>query len=550
MTAPANAQSNQTPTYPEIISAYTKIAKEYPKVCKLEIAGTTDVGKPLHLFIIDPSGKFEPTNQANRKKVVCLIMNGIHAGEPCGINASIAFAESKAAKPDKNVIYCIIPVYNVGGALNRGKNSRANQNGPEEYGFRGNAKNLDLNRDFIKSDSQNAFSFAKIFQKWNPEVFVDTHTSDGADYQPNITLISAFPEKYNAMQSTFFTMEFNPYLYNKMEEMGNKMVPYIDPPKGTPDSGIESFTDLPRYSMGYAALFNTFSFTTEAHMWKPFDDRVKATLDFLNVMDSFLVSRADVLISMKKVADEQTANEKSFDYDWSVKPEADSISFPGYTADSIMSTVTGQPQLVYLRDQPYTKNIAWYRYHQSSAKAEMPQYYVIPQSWKEVIQRLDMNKVKYKRLQHDSLIAVNSTYVDSFKTVSNPYEGHYLHHHTSVSHRNQNVQFYAGDILIPTHQPAKRYLAQVLTAPAEDSFFNWGFFDSMLQQKEYFSSYVFNETAETLLKRNKNLREAFEAKKSLDPAFAKDARAQLDYIYQNSDYHEITHNRLPIFEIK
>ena len=325
----AKAQSNQTPTYPEIISAYAKIAKEYPKVCKLEEAGTTDIGKPLHLFIIDPSGKFEPESKANRKKVVCLIMNGIHAGEPCGINASITFAEKKAANPDKNVIYCIIPVYNVGGALNRNSHSRANQNGPEEYGFRGNAKNLDLNRDFIKSDSQNALSFAKIYHKWNPEVFVDTHTSDGADYQPKITLISAFPEKYNAMQSKFLDMEFNPYLYNKMEEMGDRMVPYVDPPKGTPDSGIAAFTDLPRYSMGYVALFNTFSFTTEAHMWKPFDDRVAATLDFLNVMDSFLISRADVLITMKKVADEQTATEKSFDYDWSIKPEADSLSFPG-----------------------------------------------------------------------------------------------------------------------------------------------------------------------------------------------------------------------------
>lgn len=548
--ASANAQSNQTPTYPEIISAYAKIAKEYPKVCKLEEAGTTDVGKPLHLFIIDPSGKFKPTDQASRKKVVCLILNGIHPGEPCGINASIAFAKSKATAPDKNVIYCIIPVYNVGGALNRGSHSRANQNGPEEYGFRGNAKNLDLNRDFIKSDSQNALSFAKIFQKWNPEVFIDTHTSNGADYQPNITLISAFPEKYNAMQSKFLTMEFDPYLYTKMEEKGQKMLPYVDPPHGTPDSGIEAFTDLPRYSMGYAALFNTFSFTTEAHMWKPFDDRVAATLDFLNVMDSFLTSRADVLITMKKVADEQTADEKTFDYDWSIRPDADSISFPGFTADTIVSTVTGLPQLVYLRNEPYTKNVAWYRYHQSSAKVEMPQYYVVPQAWREVIQRLDVNQVKYRRLKHDSLITVKCTYVDSFKTVANPYEGHYLHYRTAVTQRNQQVQFYAGDILIPAAQPAKRYLAQVFTAPAEDSFFNWGFFDSMLQRKEYYSAYIFNETAETLLKRNKNLKEAFETRKASDPEFAKDSKAQLDFIYQNSDYYENTYKRLPVFEIK
>jgi hypothetical protein len=31
--------------------------------------------------------------------------------------------------------------------LNRNSTSRTNQNGPEEYGFRGNARNFDLNRD-------------------------------------------------------------------------------------------------------------------------------------------------------------------------------------------------------------------------------------------------------------------------------------------------------------------------------------------------------------------------------------------------------------------
>ena len=545
-------QSNTTPEYKDVIAAYQELAAAYPKVCKLITGGLTDSGKPLHLFVIDPTGYLKPTEKEKRNMPVCMIMNGIHPGEPCGINASIAFAKEKVAKPDKNVVYCIIPVYNIGGALNRNSHSRANQNGPEEYGFRGNAKNLDLNRDFIKCDSKNALSFTELFQEWRPEVFIDTHTSNGADYQPNITLISTFPEKLNPMQAKFLEMEFEPFLYKNMKEKGDEMIPYVNVFGIAPDEkGIEAFTDLPRYSMGYASLFNTISFTTEAHMLKPFDQRVASTLNFLNAISTFLVSRGDILVEMKKVADTRTSETKSFKYNWKLTSSADSIEFPGFKADSVLSEVTGLYQMVYLRNEPYRKNIPYYHTHEGQSEAKLPDSYLIPQGYDDVILRLKLNHIKVDKLKQDTLIEVTSTYIDSFKTVDYPYEGHYLHYKTSVIKRKQKVQFYAGDYVIKTKdQESKRYLAQVLTPGAEDSFFNWGFFDSSLGQKEYFSSYVYDETATIILERNPSLRRAFEAKRQADFDFSQNARAQLEYIYVNSENYEITHKRLPVFEVE
>lgn len=483
---------------------------------------------------------------------VCMIMNGIHPGEPCGIDASLAFAKEKVENPDKNVVYCIIPIYNIGGALNRNSTTRVNQNGPEAYGFRGNAKNLDLNRDFIKCDSKNAFAFTSLFQEWRPEIFIDTHTSNGADYQPNLTLISSFPEKMHPMQATFLKMEFNPYLYKSMKEKGDEMIPYINVFGRTPDNGgIAAFTDLPRYSMGYASLFNTLAFTTEAHMLKPYHVRVASTLNFLNTMSTFLNSRGDVIVEMKKVADAQMASAESFKYNWKVNSTADSLMYPGYAVDSILSEVTGLFQYVYLRNEPIRKNIAYYNVHEGLSNAELPEYYVIPQAYDNVILRLKMNQISVNKLTTDSLIEVTSTYVDSFKTVDTPYEGHYLHYNTKVIKRKQKVQFYAGDYIIKTDgQDSRRYLAQVLTPGAEDSFFNWGFFDSSLGQKEYFSNYVFDETARRILDRNPSLRRAFDAKRAADFDFSQNARAQLDYIFVNSEYYEVTHKRLPVFEVE
>jgi hypothetical protein len=91
-------------------------------------------------------------------------------------------------KVPQNTIISTIPIYNIG-ALNRNSTTRANQDGPEIYGFRGNGRNYDLNRDFIKSDTKNTKSFAELFHKLNPDVFIDNHVSNGADYQYKLTYI-------------------------------------------------------------------------------------------------------------------------------------------------------------------------------------------------------------------------------------------------------------------------------------------------------------------------------------------------------------------------
>src|SRR5690606_15852927 len=131
--------SNTTATYEEVIAHYRALDEAY-EACTLLTCGPTDSGKPLHLFVMAKDGLFDPQRVHEQDRPVILINNGIHPGEPEGIDASMMLARDMLAGkslPD-NAVLCIIPVYNIGGMLNRGT-SRANQNGPESYGFRGNA---------------------------------------------------------------------------------------------------------------------------------------------------------------------------------------------------------------------------------------------------------------------------------------------------------------------------------------------------------------------------------------------------------------------------
>jgi hypothetical protein len=231
---PFDRDTNQTCTWQEAIGAYQNMAQAYPKICQLNVVGKSDGGHPLHLFVLAPGGLLK--SKAAKVKtgaITILINNGIHPGEPEGIDASILFArriltDTTLQNRYTNVVFMIIPVYNVDGAINRSSHSRANQNGPVAYGFRGNSRNLDLNRDFVKCDSENARTFTRIFHDWQPDLFVDNHTSNGADYSYTMTLLPTLSAKLAPAQAALLDTDLLPFLYADMQKKGWPMAPYVN----------------------------------------------------------------------------------------------------------------------------------------------------------------------------------------------------------------------------------------------------------------------------------------------------------------------------------
>ena len=285
----------ESATYFEAIDWYKELGKQSP-IIKVTTAGNTDAGYPLNLVLVSNDKNFDSKQWHLKHKVVILINNGIHPGEPDGIDASMLLVRDiinqKITLPN-NVVLAIIPVYNIGGCLNRGALSRVNQNGPLQYGFRGNSQNLDLNRDFTKCDSKEARSFTTLFHALDPDILIDNHVSDGADYQHTMTLITTQYDKLGANLGTWLRQSFEPQLYQSMAKKNWDMTPYVNFETASPDNGMEMFYDPPRYSSGYAALFGTISFMPETHMLKPFADRVMATYNLLQTMITTAGNNAD-----------------------------------------------------------------------------------------------------------------------------------------------------------------------------------------------------------------------------------------------------------------
>lgn len=549
---------NYSATYAEAIAFYKELEAASPLVKIVEYKDGTDVGRPLHLVVITKDKTFHPVPMRAADKRFVMILNGIHPGEPCGVDASMALARDLATNSAyssllEHLAICIVPVYNIGGALNRNSTSRANQNGPDAYGFRGNARLLDLNRDFIKADSRNAETFNRMFTEWRPDVFIDTHTSNGADYQYTMTYIPTQKDKLQPDLAGYMNTVLNPELTKKMAETPYEMCPYAQTTGwgATPDDGLVGFLETPRYSTGYAALFNTIGYTTESHMLKPFDDRVQGTYAFILNLIKIVNRDRKIIGRMRRTANEAVKKQENFPIFWKLdKSESTPITFKGYTASRPPSAVTGMPRLNYDRSNPWTKEIPWYNTYKASVSVKKPVAYVVPQAWREVIERLKWNGVEMKRLSEDTEIEVEVTFLESFKSSPQPYEGHYPLMQMKFRKEIQTVQYLTGDYIIYPNQVVNRYIIETLEPEAHDCFLRWNFFDEILGRKEYFSSYVFENTAKNLLDTNPELKKELQEKIQSDSTFAKSDWAQMDFVYRHSPHYEKTHLRYPVTRIE
>jgi hypothetical protein len=563
----------ESPTYPEIIDWWQKLDKqsEYVKMMQM---GMTDAGYPLHLVLISADKDFDIASIKKKNKRIILINNGIHPGEPDGIDACILLArdivESSNKKkpspgrgelnesPNKgigvglpdNIVLAIIPVYNIGGCLNRSANYRIDQNGPTEKGFRGNSQNLDLNRDFIKCDSKEARAFAEIFHQVDPDVFVDNHVSDGADYQHVMTLLTSQHNKLGGDMGEFMNKQFEPGLFQLMKAKGYDLVPYVNAFGDTPETGWSEYWDSPRYSSGYATLWQTFAFVPETHMLKAYDQRVKATYALMQCFIDFTAKNSEEIKKLRNQTKESVKSASEFPISWTLdKSQSKMVTFKGYEAGHKPSEISGLSRLFYDRSKPFEKQVQVYNYYKALKLIQKPVAYIIPQGWWKVIDLLKLNKVEMSELKKDTTIEVEVYHIDDYKTSPRQYEMHHVNSDVKISSSLQKIKFRKGDYYIRMDQSANRFVLETLEPQAEDSYFTWNFFDAVLGQKEGFSGYSFEDIAAAYIKTDPDLKNKLEQRRLTDTAFAKSANAQLNFVFQNSPYFEPVNLRYPVFRV-
>lgn len=547
---------HQSTSWQDCIRFHQRLAEAFPQWLRFEEAGRSDGGQPIHVGVFSSDGVFDPALIKAAGRPVFFNNNGIHPGEPEGIDACMAMQRDLCLDPARRAalgrtVLVFIPVYNVDGALNRGDTSRVNQNGPEAFGFRGNARHLDLNRDFVKADSLEARCFARVFTRWDPDVMVDTHTSNGADYQPVVTLIATQPDKLGGRTGAHLRDTMLPALYADMAARGFPMCPYVNPLQEIPDDGIADFLDSPRFSTGFAALHHTIGFMPETHMLKAFAERLHGTRALLESALAHTVAHGEAIRAARAADRAAVAGGAAVALDWKLDLQRSRpLRFSGFEAVHEPSRLGHYPRLRYDRSRPWDKDIPYFDRYEVTAAVVPPCAYLLPQAWHDVATRLQAHGVPLHRAARAGRLPAEAYRITHFEKRPLPFEGRHLHERLEVQVEPLTAEVAEGDWLLPMGGPHDRFVVEVLEPLGIDSFFRWAFFDSVLDKKEGFSDYVFEDEAEQLLATEPGLRQRFEAWKAESPERLADAQAVLGFIFHASTRHaEPQWRRCPVLRL-
>ena len=539
-----------TPRYNETLAYLTRLDAASPNI-KLTTFGKSGEGRDLPLVIAAKNDAFTPEKARQQGKVVVLIQACIHAGESDGKDAGLALlADIAINKTEEKLLDKVVllfePIYNVDGHEDRfGQFNRINQNGPEETGFRANARNINLNRDYMKADEPETRSWLRLWNQWQPDFFIDCHVTDGADYQYNLT--------YQFEHHQTVAPAIKAWLENAIEKRavpaaqanGNLLSPYLSFRDNRDLSkGIDEFLTTGRYATGYPVLRNRPAVLIETHMLKPYKNRVRGTYDFIRAMLSEINRDPNGLLSANKSADAETLSEfqsynanKQFPLALGLTDK--SITFPlkAVASRTELSEISGDVRVIFDGSQALNLNVPYYNETMVATTVAPPLAYLVPPQWADVIERLELHNLKIERLSSPQSVLVETYRLTQPKWASASFESRIMLRDFKLEKTTGVREFPAGSALIRLQQQlAARVAIHLLEPSAPDSLVHWGFFNSIFEQKEYGESYVLEKMAGEMLAKDANLRREFEDKLKTDSSFAASPNARLNFFLEHSSY--------------
>lgn len=490
------------------------------------------------------------------QKPLVLIINGIHSGEIEGKDASMILLREILITKEKEYLLdslnlLVIPIFNVDGHERKSKYNRINQNGPEEMGWRTNALNLNLNRDWMKADAVEMQAMLTLVSTWLPDFIIDTHTTNGADYQYEITYQV---EKYQNIYSetaTFLKSEFVPFLISEVEKKGYPIFDYValkDWNKGL-EYGLIDWVTPPRLSTGYFAVQNRPALLVETHMLKPYKNRVYSTKAVLETTLEFIHNNSTKIIDLNFYADESAISEyyqkdKYFPLKFQLTDKYDEVDFKGFEYYKEFSPISGTERLVYT-NKPKDLKLKFYRYHKVVDSVRVPRFYFIPIEYQELVKRMQFHGIEVNTTARDTVMEFKRYRFKNVKFSQAPYEGRFIPSF-EVEEFKENVFIPKGTFVVSTNQRTLRIITHLLEPKSDDSFVKWGFMNSIFEQKEYYESYVLEKLAEEMLKNDNKLKEEFENRLKNDEEFRNSPNQRLNFFYKKSPYWDKNLNVYPI----
>lgn len=548
ITPAETSQFRTTPSYAQTHAYLERLAAADPRHIHLTRFGVSPEGRDLMLVVAAKDGEFTPEAARASGKEIVLVQAGIHAGEIEGKDAGLMLLRDltvggKHSGLLDHAILVYLPIFNVDGHENASAYNRINQNGPAEMGFRATAQYLNLNRDYTKADAPEMRAWLAMFDAWMPDLFMDIHTTDGADYQYDLTWYLEEWGPLHPAVKAWQEMAFKRSIFPAFDAMGHEQAPYLDLVDHRDiTKGVGNFGSGPRFSTGYVALRNRAALLVETHMLKSYEVRVRATYDLIVATLGYFNAHPGTLRKAVMQADADTvARAKTpgaqlpLVFKTTDKPTP--LKLKGYAFTQTKSDISGDTWVSYDPTQPKTYDVPFFRDLIATESVQLPAAYVVPASWPQVIEKLAQHGVRFERLAHAQTLRVERYRLANPVWEAKPFESRHLLRDFSSTIESVSIEFPAGSAVVPMDQPAANVVANLLEPRAPDSLLRWGLLDASFEQKEYADARVGERLAHEMLAKDPALNAEFEAKIAADAAFAKDPAARLAFFYERSPWY-------------
>lgn len=541
-------------TYEEVMDLCQKFDKTFPEVT-YQSFGKSGRKHDLPLLIVDKDGLSTATDIEKSGRTLLMVQASIHAGEPDGTTAGMMFVRDLLQKPGmkhllKNVSIVYIPVFNVDGYLRRSAYNRINQEGPEEMGWRTSADNINLNRDFVRSETVEMKHWHEMFEQWMPDFFIDCHTTDGADYQYAITYDLPVYGNMNPDQTVWIRDKYLEPLKQGMADDGFPMFRYVSFRNWHDhESGITAWVSSPDLAQGYTTVKNRPGFLVETHMLKSYKKRVEATYQALMKSMDILDRHGNALQELNQAADEHTASDnfrkQAYPLRWKASDEYREIDFLGIEYTKKTSPITGNTYFHY-GEKPRTHKMMFYDDMQPVVMADVPEVIIIPPEWEKVIERLDIHGINYHRLESDQSFEVRQYRLKDIEFADGPYEGAFRPTDFTLDTLHREHVFPAHSAYVPLDQKHAKLILHLFDPSAPGSVVKWGFFNAIFEQKEYAEIYMMEEMALQMMKDDPDMKKSFEAWLDTTPGAKESQWQMMNWFYQQTNYWDERKDLYPV----
>jgi hypothetical protein len=530
-----------TPRYDETMAWLRRLTEAVPEI-EMQILGKSPEGRDVWLVIATHAGGFTPEALRGTGKPIVFAQAGIHPGEIDGKDAGMMLLRDLTVGGSKRALldgasFLFVPIVSVDGHEQFSARSRINQRGPSEAGWRTNARNLNLNRDFAKLDTPEMRAVVGALAKWDPDLFIDLHVTDGADFQYDITWGVNGRPGWSPAITRWIESVLTPALEADLEREGHIPGPFCWP-RDEHDftKGFQVFSGIPRFSNGYGDARHLPTVLVENHSLKPYEQRVLGTYVFLESALRAMAAQAAGLRAAMQADRAQRTDSVVVSWRISETAQSETLDYLGISSRRVRSPVTGT-DIVEWTGKPITLQVPYWTMNEPVGKAVRPRAYWIPPGWSDVAERVAAHGVTVERIAEPRTVEVEMDRIVTVELDTLPNEGH-VRMKAAFAVEHQRRTFPAGSVRVPTDQPLGTLAVLLLDPRSPDSFFQWGFFGEVLQRTEYVEEYIMAPTAERMLAESARLRSEWEAALAADSAFAANPRARLAWFYRRTPHHD------------